>query len=218
MATNTAIRRPLMINAMPSSGSDWFVSCLQAACPEIVCHPTAKEFFNPLCNLEHYDAMSKVFGCETVDCYKNITRLIRPEEAEPFVDMFMSQELTMTKEVWSAWHGFMFGRWFDVVGFVRRPENTFPPTRIRVWSWYRAVAASLGIDGDLKSSCLRAHDAMWKEIQHSLLDIYLPTIQWEKCMSYELDQLDKYFNGLLPSWIPCRRLAEIICETRRLRA
>lgn len=88
-----------MLVAMPSSGSDWLAWCIERANPELK-RPPLKEFFTPIVHLERYAQVAHVFGCESIDSYKNIARRptsTRLEAALDLIDDLWDDEWGFTK-------------------------------------------------------------------------------------------------------------------------
>ena len=128
--------KPKMILAMPSSGSDLLVSCIQKSTGFSYFQ---KEFFNPITNLPMCDELLDMgFGCETVAGSKNLWR--PPTTSAERLGINSKWEYQLWKEVF--WFGKFdfFDRHFDCILLHRTMEDMFPPSRLRVLQWYDSLS------------------------------------------------------------------------------
>jgi hypothetical protein len=188
-----------VILSMPSSGSDWFADCWRVQ--ENVFH---KEFFNPITN--PIPNVVDAFGCEMVSHYKKI---VNPGDMGPAIQDFIASEWTMTKEVWVLDPLPFLEAGLEVTVFLRMAQNTFPPSRVRVYSWYDAIMHSFGntlVHKDRTMTAHYAHNLMQTRLLEAAKRYKLPVIWWEDCFSD--DVIDEYLPALV---------AQRIRETRTQR-
>jgi hypothetical protein len=213
-----------MLVAMPSSGSDWLSGCMLRAKPELR-HPPVKEFWNPICNLAKYCELAQVFGCETIDTYRNIARIDSYEDIDNFLTLFDSiwhHDWQFTKEVWHGFHIFILSMRFNCVGLVRDAENTFPPQRLRVYQWYGAIVDSLIVNQRLESHYRHEHLIEKAYIGHKRLKDSITSelpavICWEHLVSKDRGRVVESCR-LLSDYIDPETLADSVMESARLRS
>jgi len=204
----------LMISAIPSSGSDWFASCLLRASR----HVYYREFFNPLCNWENADRLGTVFGCESQKYSRNIFKTAFSGDraiAQIFDELWVPSGNTMTKEVWVTEKLPALACHFNVVCFSREPKNSLPPGRARTVSWFHACACQLGIAGDFAKSAMLGYEFMHKSCVEVAGAIGVPFISWEDMVFGDKQKVRGVLEESCIEGIDCRLAAEIIVATRK---
>jgi hypothetical protein len=129
----------LLMLTLPNSGSTWLAEQIAAHSRWSRYHP---EFFNPLRNPKHYAPLAEQFGCELIDCYRNIARGGDEWIEQDIDDTWGTEDFNFTKEVFSPLKLEVFCRMFRCFVMLRNEEDTFPPKRIRVWSFYEHAWAA----------------------------------------------------------------------------
>ena len=208
----------LLIAAMPSSGSDWFASCILAV-SELQAHPTAKEPLNPICNIAHFDLIATAFGCEAANTIRRIAAPPRQDTVDHVLELAIPPEVNFVKEVWCGYQLEQLEDHFHIVTMTRSHANTFPPTRVRVYSWYLALARSIesNLHVDLPSTLI-ARITVAHEIYRSLLAAYPTTVTWEFLMTGTPKQLAVHFDSIqLNQFLDTQKLSTKIVETRQPR-
>ena len=179
--------KPLLMQTLPNSGSTWFGNLLGQHIPG--CNYFNKEFFNPICNLKHEAVLKRNFGSELVSCYRNIAT---PGDEHIDADIeatWGSENFTFTKECNSAFKLPVFVRHFNCFVFLRSAANTFPPGRVRVWSFYEHAWWALheeGFDLDAittKDRAVEAHAILTNIIREDALALGVPIITYEETMA-----------------------------------
>lgn len=194
-----------MIIGLPSCGSDWL-------CPLLARHSGGrlryfeKEYFNPITNWKHTGVLESVFGCEMVSCYRNITAPSWDSNAQRVYEQtWCKDDYNFDKELMSPFRVEHWAQRFAVALLHRSRENTFPPSRARVWSWYDAIYHSLLAHGhetcrDAKPPTLaertrRAHDVCWRHLKEVAGRLDLPILDYDHlCQDPEpaiVDQLGR---------------------------
>jgi hypothetical protein len=218
-ASNPMPVKKLLIAAMPSSGSDWFASCILKSTDQLISHPTAKEPLNPICNLEHFDTLAKVFGCEAEPAIEPIAACPTQEQVEEAISIALPPEVNFIKEVWVGYQLPQLAEHFQIITLTRSSINTFPPSRVRVYSWYLALAKSIEINRNLRlSQSMRQRVSQAHELYRAQLLTHSLTLSWEFLMEANRSQLESRFDQvLLSQHLDCGQLAELIISTRAKR-
>lgn len=204
----------LLISAIPSSGSDWFASCISKASS----HSYYREFFNPICNWPLADKIGAVFGCESAKYAHNITRLALPHDTgvDKIVEtIWKPSGYTMTKEVWVTEKLSALSEHFRIVCFSRTPERSMPPNRARVVAWMHAYADQMGVTGGFASSTTWAYRLMHDSVQWNANNLGLPFILWDELIVSEKQRIVQILDQAEMPGVDCSLAAEIIVETRR---
>lgn len=140
--------------SLPSCGTDWLAKAIVARNPSLVYY---REFFNPICNLRHYNELASSFGCEL---YETVSHLAQPiasptlgVDREPFIanayeSTWLRESIQFTKENFSAFIADFYVERFTTFILYRPWEMCFPPSRLRVYSWYSAMFSSLFENAD----------------------------------------------------------------------
>jgi hypothetical protein len=213
-------QKKLLLAAMPSSGSDWFASCILKSSDRLVSHPTAKEPLNPICNLQHFDALARVFGCEAEPAIANIAANPSKQLVDEAIAIAIPPEVNFIKEVWVGYQLPQLQRHFEIITLTRSLSNTFPPSRIRVYAWYLALARSIELNsGRMLPTAMHERVARAFLLYYSRLRYGWPTtLSWEFLMQAERPQLiDCFYELKLGQYLNCELLAENIIATRTAR-
>jgi len=132
-----------IILSLPSCGTDWLATCIQKTHPELRYH---REFFNPICNLEHAETLGQAFGCEMIPYHKRIAVPWRNQFetiSDAYLKTWPGSGLNFTKENFSAFKVGFFAGVFKCIGVLRPVHAVFPPPRLRVVAWYNAIFDSI---------------------------------------------------------------------------
>ena len=146
--------KPHLLLSLPSSGSDWLAGCIARATGW---RYFDKEFFNPICN--PIPEVESGFGCEMVSHYRKIAKPIPSDAAW---NAWKQSGYDFNKEVFCAFNVPWFAKRFKCCALLRRCEDTFPPKRARVMSWYDAIWHSCLLAGysvTAEASAERAREA-----------------------------------------------------------
>ena len=180
--------RPLLMLTLPNSGSTWFASLLAEHIPD--CSYYSKEFFNPVCNLKHEMVLRRNFGCELVECYRNIAKRGDKHIDDDIRATWGAEQYTFTKECNSAFKLPVFDRHFNCFVFLRSAANTFPPGRVRVWSFYEHAwfalkeAGLYGLHGvTTMDRAVEAHAILTDVILRDAARLKVPVINYEEVFS-----------------------------------
>jgi hypothetical protein len=174
-------RKPLLMLSLPNSGSSWLASQIEAYTSY---SKYWMEFFNPLRNPRHYRQLSIGFGCELVDCYKNIAVGDYPDFDDDVRETFGQSGMNFTKEVYSPLKLSAFMRHFRCFVLLRDEADTFPPSRIRIWSfyehaWWAFAEHSVFLSGrTVHGRALAAYRHMHETIEADALRLDVPIIQY----------------------------------------
>jgi hypothetical protein len=208
------VARDLLISAIPSSGSDWFASCISKAST----HSYYREFFNPICNWPLADEIGTVFGCESAKYAHNIIRptFIGDKEVDDIIqDLWKPSGYTMTKEVWATEKLPALTKHFKIVCFSRTPERSMPPNRARVVAWMHTYAAQAGITAGFARSAMLAYRLMHRSCEWTANALGLPFILWDELIEAEKPRIQQILENAEMPGVDCERAAEIIVETRK---
>lgn len=178
-------QKPLMMMTLPSSGSTWLADVIVRELG-LVAHQKSAEFFQPLTNLGLYEPLSRCFGSENPSCMSNITTMPKKDEFEYAVAQFHKHGYTFCKEVFQFYHTPMFVNHFRVFFLYRSAEDTFPPRRLRVLSWYDAIATSIESNignrfskTNLLARSIEAHEWCWGYLIKGYAEAYgLPILDY----------------------------------------
>lgn len=174
--------KPLMILAMPSSGSDWLAKCMVDT---YGLSYFQKEFFNPLTNQPMADDLIAArFGCELTSCHKLIHQRPDPVRAETLYRRFVSAGYGLGKEVWAMGKVDWFAERFRCLVLTRKFSSMFPPGRLRVHQWYESVACDhLRTDPNrLKFSdrVRYGHELMYSTLKSEAIDSDIPAVDYDE--------------------------------------
>jgi hypothetical protein len=218
------VRKPLLLMTLPSSGSTWLADVIVTRLG-LLAHQKSAEFFQPLTNLELYEPLSRCFGSENPSCMNNIMKMPRSDDFEKAVAEFKKRGYTFCKEVFQFFHTPLFVRHFDVFFLRRSAERTFPPSRLRVLSWYDAIATSIENNignrfskTNLLARSIESHRWCWEYLIAGYAESYgLPILEYEAISEgpeavvrmevekvFSGDDLDAVVRGILDSRKPGR--------------
>ena len=152
---------PMLLLSLPNSGTTW----LGRVIADALHLRYFEEYFNPLRNVEHEERLIVDFGCELASAYKNIIK--RPNHMTlKDIDStwFADNCWDFTREVFSPLKGPAYMQRFHTFMMIRRADDgVFPPSRLRIWSFYEHMWHALCSNGQEgltgKSIRERAHEA-----------------------------------------------------------
>jgi hypothetical protein len=209
------MKRDILMLTLPNSGSTWFGNVLANHIPGCGYSP---EFFNPLRNPKYEAILSRQFGCELLSCYRNIVA-----EGDAAIDddirrSWGAEQFRFTKEVFSPFKLEAFSRHFRCFVFLRPAEQSFPPARLRIWSFYEHAWFALRDSGvplsaeTTRERAREAHEVLTARILEDAERLRIPIIAFDDLFSGEerLAQLMERALGFA-----CPGLAEEIASTRK---
>lgn len=213
----------LLLASVPSSGSDWLAKCFTDAVPELVTPAVAdpmrygnvKEFFNPICN-QACGPVCRYFGCELTSCRDALTRELEADELQHVMEQWPAAA-TFTKETFAVFQLPRLANRFQIVSLVRSTANTFPPKRLRVWSWYQNIGLAMGfpLNGIVS---VHAHAMAAHLAYAAALKSFSPTkpLEWENLVTDSKAEIEEQLRRSLPEWLAdsAAAIAEQIIATR----
>lgn len=169
--------------SVPNSGSTWLAGVIARHLPG--CR-YAFEFFNPLRNEKHESILRRRFGCELVGCFENIVTPGDDDIDHDIAETWGSESYTFTKEVWSPCKLEAFVRHFRCFVLLRSEGESFPPSRLRVWSWYEHAWHALKAQGVLlrgvtvRERAREAHAYLTRRIRDDAEWLGVPVLMYEQ--------------------------------------
>ena len=151
--------KPLLMLTLPNSGSTWLASLIAQ---HTKWNRYFQEFFNPIRNAPYFQTLSKEFGCELVSCYRNIASRGSEGIHNDIETTWGVEPFNFTKEIFSPAKLPVFIKHFKVFVLLRDEDDSFPPRRLRVWSFYEhawQAYADTGITRDGGEFRLKALEA-----------------------------------------------------------
>lgn len=190
--TDHSSSRDLLIMSLPNSGTTWVCRCIAK-------HHDGDyydEYFNPVLNDRHEVVLREAFGSELACCYRNIALEREPETRTAIQTTWMKDDYTFTKENYSPFKLHLFAEHFRVVVLLRHTAGVFPPSRVRVWSFYEhcwqalkdAGAAELREVG-VRSRAMEAHAFMVRHMRKEAIRLGLPIIYYEDLFNDRMEQM-----------------------------
>jgi hypothetical protein len=210
--------KPLLMLSLPNSGSTWLADLLHEHVPG--CRPYFMEFFNPLRNEKHEDVLRRQFGCELVGCYRNIAWAGGVSIDADIEQTWGRESYAFTKEVWSPTKLPAFVRHFRCFVIVRSAEESFPPSRLRVWSFYEHAWFALRDAGwqvkaeRTRARALEAHGLLVGRMVEDAAALGVPVVRYRDLFS-RVDRLSFLLERAIGA--PCVELARAIRGTRERR-
>jgi hypothetical protein len=178
------VTKPVLMLSLPNSGTSWLAQTIADNWPG--CR-YFREYFNPVCNLKHEAKLCTAFGSELVDAYPHIGRewTLTTERVVDETWFSEPEPYTFTKEIYSPYklEGFL-RRGFHV--FVMLAANVFPPSRVRVWSFYEHIWQSLRFNGvnvnerTLEGRAREAHRMMSALLEVDAASFGVPLLRYEE--------------------------------------
>lgn len=205
--------KPLMMLSLPNSGSTWLAGCIAETVPD--CR-YAEEFFHPMRNERHELVLRAVFGCELVSCYRNI---VMPGGEDVIRNAWIGAGFNFTKDVFSPFKLEAFlNAGFDCFVLLRAAEYSFPPTRLRVWSFYEHAWWALRDAGypmnafTMRGRAIEAHGIMQAALLQDARRLGVPVLWTGDLMTGDPGPL---LRGVVP--IVTDATVERVMATRRER-
>lgn len=212
--------KPIAILSLPSQGSDWFTESLNS----ILEYKYHREYFQPLHNMEISGKLLEAgFGCE-LDGYQ-IKNTPKKGLTEFFVNDIKERNIQLVKEVWSSAKWKWFNEHFDTIYLIRRFDNTFPPTRMRVINWYHHLwYTNVRFESPMMSiprRCLNGYNFGINQLNEGAKKNNTNIIEYEKLLDLDIDGMVKYLkNKRLPKEHFTEKsiimFAEKIIDTRKI--
>lgn len=177
--------RPLCLMSIPNSGSTWLA--------ELISQHThfdryAMEFFNPLRNMQHLTRL-QAFGCELIESFTQIARPIDTVSFHSLIrDLWRPAGFNFTKEVFSPFKLPAFAEYFDCFVLLRSFADSFPPSRLRMWSFYEHAWHALRVihgayeydEHNLLDRCVRAHHEMSDQLIRDASERRIPIVRYDQ--------------------------------------
>lgn len=124
----------LLMISLPNCGSTWLADLIAAHTPY---SRYFQEYFNPIRQPAHYELLRTQFGCELVDCYRQIAYPGDKFTAEIVRKTWGRSGFNFTKEVFCAFKLERLAPHFSQTFVLLRDEaDSFPPRRARAWGFY----------------------------------------------------------------------------------
>jgi len=188
-------RRQLLMLTQPSSGSSWLCDCMAKALnggPE----GYYREFFNPaLCPRDLEPIFSSYFASELVPTHENVLRFAGGKDGEAIracLRLASRWGVAFTKVTMQPFLAKTFAEEFDVFVLLRREEETFPPSRGRVYSFYNQIYQAYNkayvsddpwsVSLSLDRRCRDAHQWMRRSLLEQAEELSLPVLHYETMM------------------------------------
>lgn len=224
-----------MLLGLPNTGTDWFSEQICAANPNLRYY---REFFNPICNPNHSNALSQIFGCELPNTIEQIARPCAWEKYKDIVQQTWSQRnINFTKENYSIWKIHYHHQLFNCFVLHRELDFCLPAKTRRVDdvnSWYMAIYTSAVkniefLQKDIlplvefaqnhadtvNKKVVSAYFIGYRQTLNTAAELNLPIIEYEKLMTLDLEKLQSYLKQLTVA--DPVKLAQRIIGSRRPR-
>lgn len=134
-------QKPLLLLSIPNSGTDWLASTICNSQSNI---KYLREFFNPGTNTKYSDILAEEFGCEYINCYKNIISFNETKTTEIFEQTWKKEDYNFTKDNFGIMRMPFYKKHFNCFGLKRSCQTSLPPKRyVEVTGWYLAIYESL---------------------------------------------------------------------------
>jgi hypothetical protein len=144
------------------------------------------EFFNPIRNPVHYTRLAQHFGCELIECYRNIATGERPGLEQTITETWNAASHNFTKEVFSPMKLGAFAKHFRCFVLLRATADSLPPKRLRVWSFYEHAWHALREAGiplretTLEARARAAHEWLSEELAADARRLAVPVIHYRE--------------------------------------
>jgi hypothetical protein len=146
--------KPVLLAALPSSGSAWIADCYAAAYPDQRC---TREFFSATYNWRMAKRLEQDCGDMMLATIPLLTTSLDCDRVERLLqDTWGQVGFEFTKECHLAWSLESFAEFFECIVLVRSFASTFPPQRARVIRWYEHLYWSLAMNDLLDEFCMKA--------------------------------------------------------------
>lgn len=204
----------LCMLSLPNSGSTWLANLIAV---NTEWSRYCMEYFNPLRNSRHYTALAPVFGCELISCYRNIAKGDCDGIDQAIDRTWHTDDYNFTKEVFSPFKLPAFTRHFRCFVLLRHADDTFPPGRARVWSFYEHAWWALKDEGHCMAGdtaedrARAAHQVMQHALRREAEFMGVPVIEYRDLFS-DTDRLIEILQHAIGG--QGRRLAAAIEVTR----
>ncbi|MBZ0120874.1 MAG: hypothetical protein K8H88_28020 [Sandaracinaceae bacterium] len=179
------MKRPgsVLLLSLPNSGSTWTAELMAKRIPGHY----AMEYFNPLRNPERGEILKRNFGCELIECYRNIVTT-GDEHVHADIERTWDRDgYTFTKEVFSPAKLPIFVQHFErVVVLLRRTEGVFPPSRLRIWAFYEHAWHALREAGHMvraetdRDRAYEAHQRLSAMLRRDARALGVPVVDYEE--------------------------------------
>lgn len=174
---------PLLMQSLPNSGSTWLAEMLAKHLPDC---SYVMEFFNPLRNPKYEQVLSRQFGCELIASHRNIASAGWIGIDDDIINTWGRERFTFTKEVFSPFKLPVFVRHFKCFVLLRSAEQSFPPSRARIWSFYEHAWFAMREHGitvtgaTVRERALSAHAVMSARIREDAARLGVPVIEYQE--------------------------------------
>lgn len=178
------MKNDLLMLSLPNSGSMWLCDVLAHTMP--LRHCPDYEFFHPLRNEKHELELVKHFGCELASCYGKI---VDPGGHDVIRSTWAQEDYNFTKEIFSPFKLQTFVEvGFRCFVFLRWEADSFPPSRLRVWSFYEHAWAALANRGwtlsaeTARTRALEAHTVLRHQMLVDAKRLRVPVLWYHELM------------------------------------
>ena len=211
--------KPLIILSLPNSGTTWL-------CGLIAKHSRAKycdEYFNPVLNHRHEQELRTVFGSELACCYRNIATPSSAVVEQVIEKTWMRDGYELTKDNYSPFKIESFSKCFRCVVLLRHTAGVFPPSRIRVWSFYEHAWQALCESGhemnelSIRARAMEAHWLMASHMRKDAARLGIPVLYYEDMFDddraqQQLKSAGLDYEDLLADVIATRRNKRVVWD------
>jgi sugar phosphate isomerase/epimerase len=207
---------------LPNSGSTWLGDIIGGNLYRGEYRP---EYFNPLRNERHHARLSRAFGCELVSCYHGIAGGDDQELDDDIRATWFAElgDQGFTKEVFSPFKLEAFTRHFDCFVLLRSEQDSLPPTRLRIWSFYEHAWFALAGAGyhvgetNTFERAREAHRVMAQALRESARDLGVPVLE-HGAMFGQPGEVRAALHPLLNEHCNVDDVTRAVCITRRRKA
>jgi hypothetical protein len=182
--------KPILMLSLPNSGSSWLAETIA----ESMRLRYFAEYFNPLRNETRERLLLRDFGCELVGAAHNIASPHGLSDAE-FAKSWGEDRFEMTKEVFSPFKLEWYMRHFECFVLLRNERVSFPPKRLRIWSFYEHAwhaLAARGLAGhqlSVRDRALEAHRVMRGQLIADARRLSVPVLEYDELMSANVERV-----------------------------
>lgn len=181
------MKKPLLMLSLPNSGSTWLAEQIANTLPG--CKYYDMEFFNPLRNPANEQRLVRHFGAALVSCFRNIAKADGCGIDDDIAKTWGRAQCNFNKEVFSPLKLPVFVRHFKCFVLLRKTEDTLPPRRMRIWSfyehaWFALSEAGFALPGTTaRERAMAAHGALAQAMRADAKRLGVPVVEYGELFS-----------------------------------